>query len=126
MIPHPPSLTLIAEVRSIDGPGLSADLIDVTNQSSPNSFREKIQGLKDGGDVTFDINYLPADSTHDATTGLIDKYQNGTLQGYSLSFPDSPPVIYTFTAFITNFSPSSDIESQLTASVTLTSSRACR
>ena len=59
----PEVFTTIAEVTNIAGPTLSTEMIDVTNHSSASNFREKIASLKDGGEVTFSINYLPANAT---------------------------------------------------------------
>lgn len=115
----PAITTDIGEVRTIGGPTLGADLVDVTHQKSPSGFREFIMGLQTGGEVSFDINYLPSDTTHDASTGLLSKFEGRTNQGYQLSFPDSPVVLWTFSAFLTAFSPDADPESQLLASITL-------
>jgi len=54
--------TVVAEVRDINGPEQVADKDDVTNQSSPNHYREWVTTLLDGGDVTFVCNHIPGDS----------------------------------------------------------------
>lgn len=57
--------TTIANVTSIGGPDRSRETIDVTAHDSPNGWMEFIGGLKDGGEVSLDINYDPGETTHD-------------------------------------------------------------
>ncbi len=42
--------------------GASADMVDVTKQSSANDWREKLSGLKDGGQITLTVHYDPDDA----------------------------------------------------------------
>lgn len=46
----------VAEVKKLKGPTESLDSIEVTNQDSAGT-KEYIQGLHDGGEVTFTVNY---------------------------------------------------------------------
>src|SRR5690349_5997020 len=55
----------IANVTSISGPDRKRETIDVTAHDSPGQYMEFIGGLKDGGEVSLDINYDPAEDTHD-------------------------------------------------------------
>lgn len=57
--------TTIANVTSIGGPERSRDTIDVTAHDSPGGWMEFIGSLKDGGEISCDINYDPAELTHD-------------------------------------------------------------
>lgn len=57
--------TTIANVTSISGPERSRDTIDVTAHDSPDGWMEFIGSLKDGGELSCDINYDPAEITHD-------------------------------------------------------------
>lgn len=50
---------LSSEVNSIAGPNLASEAIDVTAIGSPNGYREFIQGLKDAGDLTIEMNLVP-------------------------------------------------------------------
>ena len=45
----------------ISGPEPSADELDATTNSSTSGWKEYIAGLKDGGEVTLEGNYVPAD-----------------------------------------------------------------
>ena len=63
--------TPLAEVKDITGPEQSADVIDVTNQDSPNHFEEIIPSLLHGGAVTFDVNFIPGDASQTALLGFL-------------------------------------------------------
>ena len=73
--------TLIAEVRDIKGPEQTADKDDVTNQSSPNYYREWVTTLLDGGDVTFMCNHIPGDSSQ---IGLLTALQNRGVESFTI------------------------------------------
>jgi predicted secreted protein len=55
----------IANVTSISGPERKRETIDVTAHDSPGGWMEFLGGLKDGGEVSLDVNYDPAETTHD-------------------------------------------------------------
>ncbi len=113
------AFTTIAEVMDISGPGLQQGTVEVTTHSSTNRYREFLATLKDGGEVSFDINYLPANGTHDPTTGLLKKYEDGTIANYQLIFPDTAATQWDFSGIVTGFEPSEPVDGALTASVTL-------
>lgn len=62
----------IANVTSIGGPDRKRETIDVTAHDSPGGWMEFIGGLKDGGEVSLDINYDPAELTHDLDADFDD------------------------------------------------------
>lgn len=62
----------IANVTNIGGPDRKRETIDVTSHDSPNGWMEFIGGLKDGGEVSLDINYDPAEDTHDLDADFDD------------------------------------------------------
>lgn len=114
------NFTTIAEVTDITAPGLTMDVIDVTSHDSPDALREKIAGLKDLGECTFTINYIPTHATHNATTGLIRDWKNRTKRNFKLVFPDAGATTWSFSGFVTNFQPSAPVDDKLTADVTIT------
>jgi hypothetical protein len=90
--------TTVAGVTNISGPNLTLETIDVTNHSSTSGWREFVAGLKDGGEVTFDIVYDPAGATHmNASSGLLYELDQGTSESFSLTFPDSGATVWSFT-----------------------------
>lgn len=112
----------IAEVTNIGGPGLARDTLEATHHKSPNMWREFIKGLKDGGEVSLDLNFLPFNSTHNASvsTGLLADFSDDTtISTFVLTFPDSGATSWTFPGIVTGFEPASPFDDKLTASVTI-------
>lgn len=68
----------IANVTNISGPDRKRETIDVTAHDSPGQWMEFIGGLKDGGEVSLDINYDPAEDTHD----LDDDFDDASPRNY--------------------------------------------
>lgn len=109
--------TTIAEVTAITPPGLARDAIEVTHHQSPGAWRERIKGLKDGGEVTFSINYIPTDSTHNASTGILADFATDTVDPWSVVFPDG--TTWSFPAMVTSAAPDAPIDDKLSAEITL-------
>lgn len=111
--------TAIAEVTKITPPALKLDTADVTSHGSTAGWREFIGTLKDGGEVTIDINYVPTAATHkNSAGGLIYLLSNATVQAFSLLFSDSGATTWTFNALVTGFKANAPVANALTASVT--------
>lgn len=111
------AFTEIAEVHNIDGPGMSRDAVDVGFGSD--GFRRYMAGAADGGEVALELNFLPADTTQGATSGLLKDFMDGTLRNYKMEFPDTPKTIWSFAGIITKFNPTASFDKQITASVTI-------
>ncbi len=54
------SFVTIAQVEDAGDPKIGVDDVETTHYQSTEQWKEHIPGLKDGGEVSFDINYLPA------------------------------------------------------------------
>lgn len=117
----PEVFTTIAEVTGITGPSLTTETIDVTSHESAGGFREFIAGLKDGGEVTFEINYIPDSASHDNTAGLLKDYTDKTLRNFEIIWPDVSLTKWSFKALITSFTPEAPAtgNDKLSASVTM-------
>lgn len=107
----------IAEVGDIDGPSDSVDTIEVTNHSSASARKEFISGLIDSGEISFPINFLPDNPTHDATTGLQKAKNDRAMRKYQMVFPDATQA--EFSALVTKFSMKAPVSGKLSADVTL-------
>lgn len=70
----------IANVTNISGPERTRETIDVTAHDSPDGWMEFIGGLKNGGEVSLDINYDPAEATHD----LDDDFDDAEPRNYRI------------------------------------------
>lgn len=105
------SFAAIANVTSISPASLSRDTYDVTAHDSTDGWREFIGGLKDGGEVSIDVNYNPG--THDT---LITDLDDVDPRNYKIAFPDGAE--WSFPAIMTGFEPDAPHDGKLTASLT--------
>ncbi len=110
----PEVFTSITEVNSIDGPGGQANEIDVTDLDSTG--KEFILGLQDEGDISLDINYIPANTQHAL---LRARRASGAIGNFRISFTDSPITTWTFAALVKGFSISNAVDGKTAGSVTL-------
>lgn len=115
----PETFTTIAEVRTISGPELTRDTVDVTSHDSPANWEEVIATILRSGNVTFGINYLPTHATHDASTGLIKDMTDGTLRNFQLVMSDAANTTWSFAAYVVGFNPNFDHDAEINAEVTL-------
>lgn len=112
------AFTTIAEVRDISGPGFELGTTEVTAHDG-DGWREFVATLLDGGEISFDINFGPAEATHDYDGGLLQDMVNKTRRNFQLVFPDTATTTWTLPAFVTNFAPNEPVDGELSASVTL-------
>lgn len=115
----PENYTDIAELFDVDGPELTGETEDVTTHNSVDAWVEKIVTVKDGGQITFDIAYLPTNGTHDASTGLLADFMNRVLRNFKVVFPDPGSTTWSLAALVTRFKPAAPVKGVLISSVTL-------
>lgn len=109
--------TTLAEVVKISGPGMKADLKECTNMLSPGTYKEFIVGLREGGDVTIEMNYIPKEATNSQTTLRTD-FENGTQSSWAIVLPNSLGT-WTFTAMVSALTPAYPLDDRITAQATL-------
>jgi predicted secreted protein len=107
------TFTTIANVTSINPPGMSRETIDVTAHDSPDGWMEFLGGLKDGGEVSTDVNYDP--SEHDS---LVADFEDDAPRNYQIVFPDAAATTWSFAAILTGFEPEAPYDDKLAASLT--------
>lgn len=105
----------IAELREITAPALTRNTIELTNHN--NADDEYIVGIRRHGDLTFNVNFVPQNGTHDHTTGLQKKWFDGTRDIYRLTFPDGTS--WLFSGFVTNVGASMPVDDRLGADITI-------
>lgn len=110
----PDAFVEIAEVFSVT-PGASvADRIDATHMQSPNRRREYIAGLIDNGEASFEINWVPGNSSDVLIRGLMD---SGVTVEHRITFPGGARV--TFDAAIIGFEKEIPVDDRMTATITV-------
>lgn len=108
-------LTVVAELMDFAGPGVETGTEEVTPHGS-DGWKEFIATLTDGGEVTFDINMVPAGTSVAALwAALTDKVK----RSFEVQWPDSGSTTWPFTGLVTNFEPQAPVEGKLSASLTI-------
>jgi predicted secreted protein len=112
--------TTIAQVSNVSGPGLSLDTADVTAHDSGAGWEEVVGTILRSGEVSLDLVYDPNAATHKyASGGLLYDLVQKTATAYSIVFPSSATVTWTFNACVVGFEPSAPVDGALTATVKL-------
>lgn len=105
---------VIPEVKSWSGPSGTANVQDVTTLQS--TAKEKRTGLKDEGQLTLNINYVPDNAVHAA---LRSDWSASAIRSFSVTFTDTSTTTWTFDAMVTGFSSSGAVDGVIEGTVTL-------
>lgn len=92
----PETFTTIAEITKIQGTGAKTDIIDLTNMDSTGAYREKLATLLDAGEINFDANFVPSNTTQQS---LQAKFDGRTKSDWKIVLPGVRGT-WSFTAFI--------------------------
>jgi hypothetical protein len=106
--------TPIYGVQDITGPGISREVIDITNHSSPGGARERRATLLDFGEYSFP---LVVDTDDAGMQALYAAIIANTSHTFTLTLPDGTE--HEFEGKVTNFSMSAPVTEVVTADVTL-------
>ena len=106
--------TTIGEVTGFSGPGGSASIIDVSHLGSTR--REKRMGLPDEGQLTLELNLVPADA---GQIKLREDRADREKRTAELYLTDQSGTILTFDAFCTQFSIQGGTDAKISGSVSL-------
>ena len=102
----PENFVSVLGIKSISGPSMQRDMHDVTDMDS-STFREFIGGLVDGGEITFDANFLPRDPTQGQEEGgfmgEFDQSSCDSRRNWRITIPDcegEPPSYFEFAGIV--------------------------
>lgn len=84
----PPAFANISQVRSITGPTVKPKIVDVTTHDTPGYWARKMTVLIEGGDISFEMNWSPADATHAFSSGLWSSMTQLGIGAMSMQFPN--------------------------------------
>ena len=117
----PGTYAVFAQSKDIDGPSAEADQIETSHRDS--LFRKWQPGMRDGGELTFDIVFDPDLPGHDPTLAdsVYSDWENGVVSNYQVTYPGAGTDTTTcvFSGFISTFGFSAPMEDALTAAITL-------
>ena len=106
----------VANVTSIEGPGFTTEMLDVTAHDSGDGYRERIPSFLDVGEITLRLNWDPSDTT---ISEVYDYWKGRTVDEYSIVFPTSPAKTLKGNAYVSAYAPSAPFDGKLEASITL-------
>ncbi|MBR1230204.1 phage tail protein [Bradyrhizobium sp. AUGA SZCCT0176] len=112
----PEVFTTLAEVTGITPPAMARDTVDATHEESPGAWREFIAGLKDGGEVSLELNFVPGGSAALALTAELDLDGPSAVKNRQILFPDGS--YFSFAGILTGFEPDAPLDDKMAASVT--------
>ena len=97
---------------------LDVDQVEVTHMQSPNRYREFISGLLDGGEASFEMNFVPGSTSDDRIFELLNLPTGvSRRRACRISFPNG--VTWSFDAEVTGYEPDVPFDDAMTATVTL-------
>lgn len=104
----------MGEITTIDLPGIDDDVIEVTNHDSENGLKEYVAGLGDGGEVSGEVNFLPAD--YETWRGL-----RRAIKTFVITLPPAVTSnnIYTFSGILQQFDASAPHDDKMSASFSI-------
>jgi hypothetical protein len=106
----------IAELRDITPPPLSRKPLETTTHNSDDD--SYVVGIRRKGELQFVVNWLPSgEATHDASTGLLDAWAQGSKDEYVIEFPDG--ATWLFSGFVTNIAPKAPVDGVQEASISI-------
>lgn len=118
----PPAWVAVAEIVSVTPPQLVRDTIDATHAESTEKWREFIPGLRDGGEVSLEMNFVPDGA---GTTKMLATFNSDSVVTCRIIFPDgdadASPItatIWSFTGFCTGFAPTAPFDNKMSATAT--------
>lgn len=101
---------------TITGPEMTSDALDATTHSSTSAWREFINGLKTGGDVTLEGNYIPVDPGQSAIQAAL----GGAAVAVVITLPSALGTT-SFNAIVTAWARQSPHDDIVKFTATLTS-----
>jgi tail tube protein len=114
----PDLFVAMSEIKSITPPSVDVDQVEVTHMQSPNQFREFISGLLDGGEVSFEMNFIPGNTSDDRLFELLNLPTGvSRRRACRISYPNG--VTWFFNAEVTGYEPDVPFDDAMTATVTL-------
>lgn len=121
--PPAPGWVRVAEVVSVTPPSLARDAVDATHTESPEKWREFIPGLRDGGEASIEMNFIPAGA---GTERILQSFNSDDVASCRIIFPDgdadASPItatVWEFSGFITGFAPEAPVDGKMSATVTV-------
>lgn len=102
----------VAEVKTISGPSMTREMIDVTNLDSTGGYREFIPSFRDGGTVALSMNF-----TYAGYVMLKNDFQSDDLSNYEILLSDGSSI--EFSGYVQDLPLSVKFDDAVTCEVTI-------
>lgn len=110
-----PTWTPLVGVKDVTLPEATADKIDVTHMGSPNFTKQYIRGLKDNGDVTFEVIWEPGSDT-DTLLSSLDESEGEIVQiRFTIAGVTAP---FTYRGFLSTYKRTAPVGDAMMSEVT--------
>lgn len=106
----------IAEVNSIDGPGMTKDVLEVTSLDTDAGYNEFITGFAEGGTLTLDMNF-----TRETYELMKEDFESDEVRSYRIQLPDydSEPSTFTIEGLVIELPITMTADDKVTADVVI-------
>lgn len=87
----PESFATVAGIKSIGGPNMTRDTHETTTQAQTSNFKEYIGGLSDGGEISFEAQFLPRDESQGQIDGIMSEFDRtscDSLRNWRIVLPE--------------------------------------
>lgn len=112
------TFTTIAELRNLTYPNLTKNALETTTHNELDD--AYVAGIRRHGELTFQVNFVPENATHDHLTGLQKSWFDGARDVWRISSPPSlPGVHWLFSGFVIGFAPVANVDEVYVADVTV-------
>lgn len=112
----PEVFTAIAEVVDITPPALSKDTFETTHHTSDDQYKEYLPGLRDAGEVSVTLNFLPGDTGQE---GLLSDFNSNTKRNFQIVLPDAGTETWALSGFVTGYAMTTPLNDRVTVVVTI-------
>lgn len=106
----------VGQVMDINGPNSDSETVDTTTRDNTDMYRSFLGGWKDGGELTFDVVFDPALSSH---VTLMTLHVSQLEVPWKLTWPSGTSKMATFRGTVKTLSASAPLEDKLSMSVTV-------
>lgn len=113
----PEAFTAVAEVKNVGGPSFSRDGEDATHHQSSGAWEESVPTILRSGEISLEVNLIPADPTHDASTGVLADLVGGDVRNWQLVLPDTDETTWSFAGYVNKYETGFPVSGVLTASI---------
>lgn len=112
--------TTLAEVVDISGPSFSQSVFDAPSQEV--TWQKRVAGIVSAGEVSFGLNFIPKEATHDDSTGVLSRLGSMTDGAFRLRFNDAGTGTrseWRFSGYLTGFEHDLPVDGIAQANVTI-------